>query len=698
MLQQHSLNNSMNNKSSAQKENQTEEALRYIDTGDLQAFQELLEKTLWYQSNGGASPLNNSGKQTRSPKQNQKFDEWAILMRIVKTERVEFLKEILIKQAFTVTQKDVKTGDSILHIAAFQGKIGFVKAMLLNQPQPLFELEEINIKNEDGNTPLSYASLKGNLELVKLLHSKGASVVHKNSQGLSPLMLAIYQSHYFVVHYLLSIEAVYDSVGTALELFKCLQFSISSICGGSSSQIFYLLFEVFESKIDDIFGQFQPQITIWDMKVNPSQEADLVTANGLINVGSTLALLGDQGLHHQNSYYDQSNSLIQQHAPGSSVGGYTLLHYACSSGNYEIFDYILLKLTSIYGSLKKALLDRDNPSKEVPLHWAVLRNHQKLVKRLIQEHRIIAELLGGEDSESQQDEQTFRGILDIENANQQTPFFVAIIKGFLGVAELLSADGMSRIDTKDMIGDTPLHWAVMLGNQRTVDFLLDFNELNIDCQNIHAYTPLMVACTNSHTPLIKTLIQNKAQVNKENHEGMTPLHAACLAGNIKAVDLLLEQSEADFMRKDKSNMIPMHYAVIKDQAKLIRHLQQERHFSVLQRKYFYQADPNSSHSLTLMALAVLNGSYNTIKLLAEEWGESLESRDPEGNTYLHLAAMSGHVSVFMYLLSTGRLSYQSKNTRGKTAIQLAKMMKNEHIIDYLQEIFGDANMLTGKAK
>jgi len=84
-----------------------------------------------------------------------------------------------------------------------------------------------------------------------------------------------------------------------------------------------------------------------------------------------------------------------------------------------------------------------------------------------------------------------------------------------------------------------------------------------------------------------------------------------------------------------------------------------------------------------MALAVLNGSYKTIKLLAEEWGESLETRDAEGNTYLHLAAMSGHVSVFMYLLSSGRLSYQSKNQKGKTAIQLAKVNKNDHLIEYL---------------
>jgi ankyrin repeat protein len=62
-----------------------------------------------------------------------------------------------------------------------------------------------------------------------------------------------------------------------------------------------------------------------------------------------------------------------------------------------------------------------------------------------------------------------------------------------------------------------------------------------------------------------------------------------------------------------------------------------------------------------MALAVLNGSLNTIKLFAEEWGESLETRDLEGNTLLHLSAISGHVQVFVYLLNSGRLSYQSKN-------------------------------------
>ena len=104
-----------------------------------------------------------------------------------------------------------------------------------NNGNALFELEEVNLKNEDGNTPLSYACIKGNLDLVKLLHSKGALMAHKNSAGLTPLLLAIYYAHYFVVHYLLSIEAVFESVTTALDLYKCLQFSCSSIGGGSSS-------------------------------------------------------------------------------------------------------------------------------------------------------------------------------------------------------------------------------------------------------------------------------------------------------------------------------------------------------------------------------------------------------------------------------------------------------------------------------
>ena len=60
----------------------------------------------------------------------------------------------------------------------------------------------------------------------------------------------------------------------------------------------------------------------------------------------------------------------------------------------------------------------------------------------------------------------------------------------------------------------------------------------------------MVACTNSQLEIARALIASKASINKENKDGMTPLHAACLSGNIRVVDLLLDQPDADFMKKD----------------------------------------------------------------------------------------------------------------------------------------------------
>ena len=80
------------------------------------------------------------------------------------------------------------TGDSVLHLAVFENKTDFARKILLPSASSeeggggsaLYELDDVNLKNEDGNTPLLYACIKGNLELVKLLHFKGANMAHKN--------------------------------------------------------------------------------------------------------------------------------------------------------------------------------------------------------------------------------------------------------------------------------------------------------------------------------------------------------------------------------------------------------------------------------------------------------------------------------------------------------------------------------------
>jgi len=172
----------------------------------------------------------------------------------------------------------MKTGDSILHLAVFEAKTSFVRALL--DAENLLETEELNLRNEDGNTPLSYACITGNLDLVKLLHGRGANMVHRNGQGFTPLLLAIYHSHYFVVHYLLSVESVYEAVNSPLAVFKCLQFAISGISQSSSAQMFLMLHEVLASRIEVLFAP--PGMSIWDMRVNPQHENDIGGANGML--------------------------------------------------------------------------------------------------------------------------------------------------------------------------------------------------------------------------------------------------------------------------------------------------------------------------------------------------------------------------------------------------------------------------------
>ncbi len=56
----------------------------------------------------------------------------------------------------------------------------------------------------------------------------------------------------------------------------------------------------------------------------------------------------------------------------------------------------------------------------------------------------------------------FSELLDIRSKSGHTPFFVAIIRGHLEIADILLTDKMSSIDYEDEENDTPLHWAVIL--------------------------------------------------------------------------------------------------------------------------------------------------------------------------------------------------------------------------------------------
>ena len=65
----------------------------------------------------------------------------------------------------------------------------------------------------------------------------------------------------------------------------------------------------------------------------------------------------------------------------------------------------------------------------------------------------------------------------------------------------------------------------------------------------------------------------RESLNAGNVKGMTPLHAACLNGN-RIVFELLVKAGGQLTRKDSQSMMPVHYAVVKDHAKILQNMHQ----------------------------------------------------------------------------------------------------------------------------
>ena len=70
------------------------------------------------------------------------------------------------------------------------------------------------------------------------------------------------------------------------------------------------------------------------------------------------------------------------------------------------------------------------------------------------------------------------------------------------------------------------------------------------------------------------LISKGAAVNVKNEEGMTPLHAAVLAGDRDTVALLIAEG-ADVNARNKSGLTPLSTASEKDEQEIVQLLQRK---------------------------------------------------------------------------------------------------------------------------
>jgi len=131
---------------------------------------------------------------------------YVLLCDAVENQHREVAKLLLTKGS-KVNSKSKKPTNTPLHYAAINGDIEIVEMLLSRHAN-------INAENKYGNTPLHNAVESKKMEIIELLLKKGANVNARNSNNLTPFQLAVEEGREEIIKLLLQHGATVNSAYT----------------------------------------------------------------------------------------------------------------------------------------------------------------------------------------------------------------------------------------------------------------------------------------------------------------------------------------------------------------------------------------------------------------------------------------------------------------------------------------------------
>jgi ankyrin repeat protein len=191
----------------------------------------------------------------------------------------------------------------------------------------------------------------------------------------------------------------------------------------------------------------------------------------------------------------------------------------------------------------------------------------------------------------------------------------------------------ANIEAKDNEGYTPLHNAVLFGNEDRVLTLIA-RGANIEAKDDDGNTPLHLAVLFGNEDRVLTLIARGANIEAKDYDGNTPLHLAVLFGNEDRVLTLIEKG-ANIEAKDYDGNTPLLLAAQDDKEALALMLIEKN------------ASPDivSALSITPLYLAAERGQITLVKAMLLKSDSLLNQFSA-----LKIAYKSSHVDIATEIL------------------------------------------------
>ncbi|KAF4987864.1 hypothetical protein FDECE_15273 [Fusarium decemcellulare] len=479
------------------------------------------------------------------------------------------------------------------------------------------------------------------------------------------------------------------------------------------------------AEIDDVVDQYFERT---QRRWFPSAEADITTAcvtylsYKTFGSGACRTWGGVDERLQLHQFYDYTANNWGYHARMSLTTNRELMEFLESDGHTEAAAEALMATTESFSHMEtpyrmtglhlaayfgmaeaiRALFSRvgykdlKDTRGWTPLAWAAMKNHEAIVKLLLE---------NGADADSR-------------DAYERTPLSLAAEKGHEAIVNFLLATEGVDADSKDQIGSTPLLYAAENGHATVFNMLLTTGKVDIHAENrvrqtpawaaiesgcadivkqlfsigkfdgnsrnVAGETPLIRAVRRRHETLVKLLLAtDEILVDLSDKFGRTPLSFAAEDGLESIAKLLIDIGKADLNLTDQNNQTPLSFATGNGHEGVIR---------LLLRSSQTRADGRNNSGATPLLHATYDGRESIVRRLVATGKAGIDLPDELGFTPLLMAAYQGHESIVRLLLETGQVEIEAKQIEGRTPLMLAAARSNEPIVRLLLEHGADTGV------
>lgn len=332
--------------------------------------------------------------------------------------------------------------------------------------------------------------------------------------------------------------------------------------------------------------------------------------------------------------------------------GNTLLHLAMFNNKSDILRLLLNDNRII------AQLNIKNADGNTPLHLAARNKTPEFVSA-------IFEFLS--------QHQDIQVDINARNNNQDTSLHLAAKDGVSASISILISHANVDVNAKDELEQTPLHLAARKCNFKQMKELFNSPQIKINQQDMLGNTPLHIAMTNPTADGINLLIeQPNLEFNIKNKKGESPLHLAAKSFHPEFLKSFLINNNIDYFILDNNGQSCFHKAATSSKPTAMKILldvflanEQDR------TKIINLLNVQDKDGITALHLSGNAKESGPIKALLAVEGININAIDNNlGQTPLHFAVIKGNVKIVDSLLRANGINKNIEDKKGKKPIDL----------------------------